>query len=140
MKHRNTNKHIFTAIFALALIVACCACIVSCGGDNEETLYPEYTGDIWTYDVDSHDHHDTVDIDNVIAFESFEKDTNSQNEIVITNAVATDAVMTDDSSSTPVEDGDTAEITHSHDHMFPEDEFDPSGYQTLKPVTTRVKD
>ena len=48
MNHRITNKRIITVIFALALLLVCTASIVSCGGDDSETLFPEYTGDIWT--------------------------------------------------------------------------------------------
>lgn len=148
MKHRNINKHILVALLVLSLTVVCCACIVSCGGNDDETMYPEYTGGIWTLDFGSDDHdHETVDIDNIIDFGSFV--TEGENVIVITGAVTTDDPATDvdadadhsagNSSTTPEEDVETAPITHSPNHEFSEDVYDHSGYQTLKPVTTKVK-
>ena len=141
MKYRNTNKHILVALLVLLLTVVCCACIVSCGGSDDETMYPEYTGGIWTLDFGSDDHdHETVDIDNIIDFGSFVTD--GENVIVITGAVTTSEdgdPSVDNSATTPEEDIETAPITHSPDHEFSEDIYDPSGYQTLRPVTTRVK-
>lgn len=145
MKHRNTNKHILVALFVLLLTVVCCACIVSCGGNDDETMYPEYTGGIWTLDFGSDDHdHETVDIDNIIDFGSFV--TEEGNVIVITGAVTTNDPASDgdpsvdNSSTSPEEDGETAPITHSPNHEFSENVYDPSEYQTLKPVTTVAKD
>ena len=46
MKHRSTNKNIITIVLSLALLLVCTASIVSCGGDDSETMFPEYTGDI----------------------------------------------------------------------------------------------
>ncbi len=147
MNYRNTNKNIITIIFALALLLVCTANIVSCGGDNEDTMFPEYTGDLWTLqpedpEVTVEGGHIVVESDDNVINGGFFTDPVSQNT---ETTVSDDTDVISDSGSANSEVSGSAETTvhvispYDGVHFWPSDEFDESGYRPLKPVTTAVK-
>lgn len=142
MDSKKTNKNIITAILALALILVCAASVVSCNKESEDTMFPEYTGDIWTLVPEEgvtfeEGHIEPDSNDNIIDAGFFtvpvsEDDTGSDSEI----EEMTDTVNGDSDSVT------TPHVIGPYDgvHNWPSDEFDESGYRPLKPVTKAVTD
>ncbi len=151
MKHRSTNKNIITVVLSLALLLVCTASIVSCGGDDSETLFPEYTGDIWTlYPVESGLIEETGHIeadsnDNIIDAGFFTAPV-SENDEIGTETNAADETNSFDEETKKNDNNvtDAAETTahvigpYDGIHNWPSDEFDHSGYKPLNPVTTAV--
>ena len=136
MNCKKTNKNIVKAILTLALAFVFTACIVSCNSQSDDTMFPEYTGDIWTLipsdDVTVEEGHIDPDTnDNIIDAGFFttpvsEDDTGSDSEI----EEMTDAANGDSDAVT------TPHVIGPYDgiHNWPSDEFDKSGYHTLTPV------
>ena len=130
MNCKKTNKNILTALLTLALVLVCAASIVSCDKESEDTLFPEYTGDIWTV-VPSEDV--TVEIGHIEA---------ESNDNIIDAGYFTIPVSDGDTTvgdSAESADGDvttTKHVIESYDgiHFWPSEEFDKSGYHTLKPA------
>ncbi len=141
MNSKKTNKNIVTAILALALMLVCAASIVSCNSRSEDTMFPEYTGDIWTLlppdgMTVEEGHIDPDTNDNIIDAGFFttpvsEDDTASDGEIEETTDVADG-----DPSSAESDSVTTPHVVGPYDgvHNWPSDEFDMSGYHTLTPV------
>lgn len=133
MNCKKTNKNIIKAVLALALVLVCAASVVSCNKESDETMFPEYTGDIWTV-VPSDDlsvetgHVEAETNDNIIDADYF---TTPVSEGVSEDVADSQADATDGESVTT-----TVHVIDSYDgiHYWPSDEFDESGYHTLTPV------
>lgn len=151
MKHRSTNKNIITIVLSLALLLVCTASIVSCGGDDSETMFPEYTGDIWTlYPVESGlieetGHMEADSNDNIIDAGFFTTPV-SENDETDLGTDATDGTNASDEETkkndnvTDAAAETTAHVIGAYDgiHNWPSEEFDHSGYRPLNPVTKAV--
>lgn len=148
MNSRKTNKNILTAVLALVLLLSCAACIVSCNGDSEDTMYPEYTGGLWTLHPSDEDGPLDVEEGHIVA----DSNDNVIDAGIFTNPVSeteqaqgTETAANAGSDADPAESADpavtTEHIISPYDgvHFFPSDEFDKSGYKPLKPVTTAVE-
>ena len=147
MDSKKTNKNIITAILALALILVCAASVVSCNKESEDTMFPEYTGDIWTLVPEEgvtfeEGHIEPDSNDNIIDAGFFTVPVSDDESADI---VPEDTKFADESVIGESSDGDVTTKVHvveSYDgiHYWPSDEFDESGYRPLKPVTKAVTD
>lgn len=148
MNCRKTNKNIITVILTLALVLVCAAGIVSCGKESEETMFPEYTGDLWTLspsdDTTAEGHIEVDSNDNIIDAGIFTTPVSEENDTsaVDGSVVETVNVTEDGSSSDESVAETTAHVIGEYDgiHNWPSDEFDKNGYKPLNPVTTAVTD
>ena len=145
MKHRSTNKNIITVVLSLALLLVCTASIVSCGGDDSETMFPEYTGDIWTFYpeesglIEETGHMEVDSNDNIIDAGFFTTPVSENDETDLgTNASDGETKKNDNVTDAVAET--TAHVIGAYDgiHNWPSDEFDHSGYRPLNPVTKAV--
>ena len=147
MNCKKTNKNIIKAVLALALVLVCAASVVSCNKESDETMFPEYTGDLWTVapsdgmtvetghiEIDSNDNIIDANFftDAATDKDSAESDVPSEDSAIVESA----DLSTGDPSET------TAHVIGAYDgiHNWPSDEFDHSGYKPLNPVTKPVTD
>ncbi len=139
MNCKKTNKNIITAMLTLALVLVCAASVVSCNKESEDTLYPEYTGDIWTV-VPSDDlsvetgHVEAETNDNIIDADYFT--TPVSEDAAVSDGVSEDVTDSQNDATDGESVTTTVHVIDSYDgiHFWPSDEFDESGYHTLTPV------
>ena len=147
MNCKKTNKNIITAVLALALVLVCAASVVSCNKESDDTMFPEYTGDLWTVAPSDRITVETGHIeldsnDNIIDVNLF-TDTVLDNDSAASDIPAEDSAVTESTDASTGEASETtAHVIGAYDgiHNWPSDEFDHSGYKPLNPVTKPVTD